>query len=65
MITAESVAKFIGAYPDLAADVQNPMPVGLLDVRDVSNAILYLVSDAGRYVTGTTLSVDGGFANKK
>ena len=41
------------------------MPVGLIDVDDVSNAILYLVTDEGRYVTGTTLSVDGGFANRK
>jgi len=27
--------------------------------------ILYLVSDDGRYVTGVTLPVDGGFTNKK
>jgi hypothetical protein len=31
------------------------MPVGLIDVADVSNAILYLVSDEGRYTTGTTV----------
>jgi NAD(P)-dependent dehydrogenase (short-subunit alcohol dehydrogenase family) len=65
MITAASMGAFIGAHPELAADVQNPMPVGLIDVADVSNAILYLVSDEGRYITGTTLSVDAGFANKK
>jgi NAD(P)-dependent dehydrogenase (short-subunit alcohol dehydrogenase family) len=41
------------------------MPVDLIDVADVSNAILYHVSDEGRYITGTTLSVDSGFANKK
>lgn len=65
MITAASMAAFIEAHPELGTDVQNPMPVGLLDVDDVSNAILYLVCDEGRYVTGTTLSVDGGFANRK
>ena len=65
MITAASMGAFIDAHPELAADVQNPMPVGLIDVADVSNAILYLVSDEGRYITGTTLSVDAGFANKK
>jgi len=30
----------------------------------VSNAVLYLVSDAGRYVTGVTFPVDAGFAAK-
>jgi (+)-trans-carveol dehydrogenase len=29
---------------------------------DVSNAVLYLVSDDGRYITGTTHIVDGGGA---
>jgi (+)-trans-carveol dehydrogenase len=32
--------------------------------NDISNAILYLVSDEGRYVTGTTLSVDLGLLAK-
>jgi NAD(P)-dependent dehydrogenase (short-subunit alcohol dehydrogenase family) len=40
------------------------MPIPLLEARDVSNAVLYLVSDDGRYVTGTTLSIDGGRTNK-
>jgi SDR family mycofactocin-dependent oxidoreductase len=65
MITAASMAAFLDAHPELGTDVQNPMPIELLDVDDVSNAILYLVSDDGRYVTGTTVSVDGGFANGK
>ena len=40
------------------------MPVQLLDMDDVSNAVLYLCADSGRYITGTTLTVDAGFANK-
>ena len=65
MITAASMGAFLAAHPELATDVENPMPVGLIDVADVTNAVLYLVSDEGRYITGTTLSVDAGFANKK
>ena len=29
-------------------------------VHDIANAYLYLASDMGRFITGTTLSVDGG-----
>ena len=29
--------------------------------RDVSNAVLFLASDESAYITGTELSVDGGF----
>jgi NAD(P)-dependent dehydrogenase (short-subunit alcohol dehydrogenase family) len=32
----------------------------LLEPADISNAILFLVSDEARYVTGVTLPVDGG-----
>ena len=32
---------------------------------DIANAVFYLVSDAGRYVTGITLPVDAGFTNKR
>jgi enoyl-[acyl-carrier-protein] reductase (NADH) len=34
--------------------------VPLVDAVDVSNAVLYLLSDEARYVTGTQLKVDAG-----
>jgi len=42
----------------------NPMPVEVIEAVDVSNAIVWLVSDAARYVTGVTLPVDAGFINR-
>lgn len=36
-------------------------PLGLGDVSDVSNACLYLLSDASKWVTGQNLIVDGGY----
>ena len=42
----------------------NPMPVEVIEAVDVSNAIVWLVSDAARYVTGVTLPVDAGFLNR-
>jgi len=32
-----------------------------LEPVDVANAVAWLVSDEGRYVTGVTLPVDAGF----
>jgi len=43
-----------------AALTLNKLPVPALEPSDISNAILYLVSDAGRYVTGITHVVDAG-----
>jgi NAD(P)-dependent dehydrogenase (short-subunit alcohol dehydrogenase family) len=40
------------------------MPVEVIEAVDVSNAIVWLVSDAARYVTGVTLPVDAGFLNR-
>ncbi len=45
-----------------AARTLNRLPVAALEPVDISNAILYLVSDDGRYVTGTTHVVDAGGA---
>jgi SDR family mycofactocin-dependent oxidoreductase len=64
MIMTPSIDSFLAAHPELVAHVTNPMPVGLVSVDDVTSAVLYLVSDDGRYVTGTTLTVDAGFTNK-
>lgn len=42
----------------------NAMPIPWIDPVDISNAIVYLTSDLGRYVTGTQLRVDAGSAAK-
>jgi SDR family mycofactocin-dependent oxidoreductase len=46
-------------------DMGNALPVQTLEPEDIANAVYYLVSDAGRYVTGVTLPVDAGFVNKR
>ncbi|MGV8873166.1 MAG: mycofactocin-coupled SDR family oxidoreductase [Rhodococcus sp. (in: high G+C Gram-positive bacteria)] len=38
----------------------NTLPVPWIESVDISNAVLYLSSDEGRYVTGVTLPVDAG-----
>ena len=46
-------------------DMGNALPVQALEPEDIANAVYYLVSDAGRYVTGVTLPVDAGFVSKR
>lgn len=43
-----------------AARTLNKLPIAAVEPADISNAILYLVSDAGRYVTGITHVIDAG-----
>lgn len=49
-----------GERSDLAPLFANALPVPLVDTVDVSHAVVYLLSDEARYVTGTELSVDAG-----
>jgi (+)-trans-carveol dehydrogenase len=42
----------------------NLLPIPWVDAADVSNAIVWLASDAARYITGITLPVDAGNALK-
>jgi (+)-trans-carveol dehydrogenase len=45
----------------IAAQFMHVLPVGWVEPEDVSNAILFLVSDEARYITGVVLPVDGGY----
>jgi SDR family mycofactocin-dependent oxidoreductase len=66
MITNEAFGHFVQEFPTIASNLQNPLPVenGLIEPEDVTNTILHLVSDTGRYITGSTVMVDAGFTNK-
>jgi NAD(P)-dependent dehydrogenase (short-subunit alcohol dehydrogenase family) len=38
----------------------NLLPVPYIESQDVSNAILFLVAETGRYITGVALPIDAG-----
>ena len=40
------------------------LPVAWIDAEDIGNAVLYLISDEGRNVTGATLAVDAAMTLK-
>jgi SDR family mycofactocin-dependent oxidoreductase len=65
MIVNEPMQDFLQADPQMGQAMANALPVDMVQPVDISNAILFLVSDDGRYVTGVTLPVDAGFTNKK
>ena len=57
-----SFHRVLGAHPELlaAADSSNPMGrIGDPDI-DIAPVVVFLASEASRYVTGNTLFVDGG-----
>jgi NAD(P)-dependent dehydrogenase (short-subunit alcohol dehydrogenase family) len=58
------VEDYLNSRPELAGLMENLLPVPMVEPVDISNGILYLVSDLGRYVTGVTLPVDAGFLVK-
>ncbi|MFC9841096.1 mycofactocin-coupled SDR family oxidoreductase [Rhodococcus sp. NPDC127530] len=46
-------------FEEVATTV-NTLPIPMIEVRDVTDAVLYLVGDSGRYITGTTHVLDAG-----
>jgi SDR family mycofactocin-dependent oxidoreductase len=63
MVMNEAFGRHIQEFPEIATNLQNPLPVpgGLLPPEYVSETILNLVADSGRYTTGTTVVIDAGF----
>jgi (+)-trans-carveol dehydrogenase len=47
---------------EVATRTLHAMPVALLEPADITATVLHLVSDAGRYITGTTQLIDAGGA---
>ncbi|RZS64659.1 SDR family mycofactocin-dependent oxidoreductase [Agromyces ramosus] len=65
MVVNDVMQEFLQSDPQLGQAMANALPVDMIEAVDLSNAILWLVSDAARYVTGVTLPVDAGFLNKR
>jgi len=47
--------------PEYLANLAAKHPLGLGKPRDVAHAVAFLLADTGRWITGTTLVVDGGY----
>jgi len=60
MVENEFFGGYMTDHPEVAVKLVNALPVDMVEPEDISRAILFLVSDDGRYVTGSTFTVDAG-----
>jgi SDR family mycofactocin-dependent oxidoreductase len=64
MILNEALQELLASLPADGPDMSNLLDVPLIEPRDVSAAVAWLVSDEARYVTGVALPVDAGMTVK-
>ncbi|HET9564391.1 MAG TPA: mycofactocin-coupled SDR family oxidoreductase [Mycobacterium sp.] len=61
MILNETTIALAAADDPWLAAQQNALPIALLRPEEIANAVAWLVSDAGKFITGTSWPLDAGF----
>ena len=59
MVVNEAFGRYVQKHGTFET-VNHVLPVGSLEAEDVADTVAFLVSDAARYITGQTLSIDAG-----
>ena len=57
----DAVKKLYKTEEEFVLSIASKHPLGIGNPEDVSSAVIYLLSDAARWVTGSVLNVDGGY----
>ena len=65
MLLNEPIDQLFKDRPEALPTLQNLLPVELIDAADISEAMVYLCGQSGRYITGITLPVDAGLGVRK
>jgi SDR family mycofactocin-dependent oxidoreductase len=65
MLINDYVEQYFGERPEALPALQNLLAVEMIDAADISEAMVYLCGQSGRYVTGITLPVDAGLGVRK
>ena len=60
MGTSEAMQGWLASEPDASRALTSLLPVDVVEPEDVSAAVVWLASDAARFVTGAALPVDAG-----
>jgi NAD(P)-dependent dehydrogenase (short-subunit alcohol dehydrogenase family) len=62
LVETEMFARYNAAITEEQRNrFRNAHPLGLGQPDDIANAVAFLLSDAARWITGTTLIIDGGY----
>lgn len=64
MLLNDAVAQHMAEHPEGLSALENLLPVPMIESVDVTEAMVYLCGQSGRYVTGITLPVDAGYTVK-
>jgi SDR family mycofactocin-dependent oxidoreductase len=65
MLINDYVGQYMGEHPEALPALQNLLAVELIEAADISEAMVYLCGQSGRYITGITLPVDAGLGIRK
>ena len=57
----DGVKKLYRTEEEFVLSIASKHPLGIGNPEDVANAVFYLLSDASRWVTGSVMTVDGGY----
>jgi len=62
----EGLAELEGKTPEQIAEASagNLLPVPWIEPEDVAQAVLYLVSDKARFITGSQFVIDAGLLTR-
>lgn len=59
----DDFSRWYNDHPDIGISCTNVLPIDMVEPQDISNAVAWLCSEEGKYVTGVTLPVDAGSTN--
>ena len=64
MIQNPQIARDMAELPEWGEYLQHLLPVAILEPADVSEAMIYLCGESGRYISGVALPLDAGWLVK-
>ncbi len=60
MVTNDTLVELMTAHPEVLHNFANALPIRHIAPEDVTDAVLWLVSDQAKFISGVALPVDGG-----